>query len=171
MKHSLLVSTLFASTFALASLAAPSEAHAQFRATVHLGVEHLASQGNGTTMLQMRGEAMVSTKPWLDVGLYGQRLEAFDARSEGGWGVGGLVTLRPMTMTSFAPLAFGSLGYQRAPSGAVFNDGMFFEVGGGVAWRAASVLDLELRGGFVGLVGGNRDLTGFTVGLGISLHP
>ena len=67
--------------------------------------------------------------------------------------------------------AFGSLGYQRAPSGTVFNDGMFFEVGGGVAWRAAPVLDLELRGGFVGLVGGNRDLTGFTVGLGISLHP
>lgn len=171
MKRTLLVSTLFASTLALAVLATPTEAHAQFRATVHLGVEHLAAQGNGTTVLQMRGEALVSAKPWLDVGLYGQRLEAFDARSEGGWGVGALVTLRPTTLTSFAPIAFGSLGYQRAPSGAVFNDGMFFEVGGGVAWRAAPVLDLELRGGFVGLVGGDRDLTGFTAGLGISLHP
>jgi len=55
----------------------------------------------------------------------------------------------------------------------VYRGGLFFELGGGLAWRPTSILDLdlELRGGFVGLVGGERDPTGFTAGLALSLHP
>ena len=109
----------------------------------------------------------------LDLGGYAQRLDSLDARvHQAGYGLGVMAAFRPMPQATVGLLAFGSLGYQRAPENDnVYRDGLFFELGGGIAYRPASVLDLELRGGFVGLVGGERDLTGFTAGLAISLHP
>lgn len=165
--------SLLAPVFALAALALPAVSHAQFRATAHLGVEHLARGGADTTMLQMRAEASVRGADMVDLGGYAQRLQRFDAQGEqSGWGLGVLATFRPRPQDTVGVLAFGSLGYQRAPEGdGVYRDGLFFEIGGGLAWRATSILDLELRGGFVGLVGGERDLTGFTAGLAVSLHP
>ena len=159
--------------FALAALSLPAVAHAKFRANVNLGVEHLARDGAATTMLQMRAEATVRTADALDIGGYAQRLERLDARErDGGYGFGVIAALRPRPRDTVGLLAFGSLGYQRAPEGDnVYRDGLFFELGGGLAYRPASIVDLELRGGFVGLVGGERDLTGFTAGLAISLHP
>jgi len=165
--------SLLAPLFALAALALPAVSHAQFRATAHLGVEHLSCDGADTTMLQMRAEASVRTADLVDIGGYAQRLQRFDAQGEqSGWGLGVLATFRPKPEQTVGVLAYGSLGYQRAPEGnGVYRGGLFFELGGGLAWRPTSILDLELRGGFVGLVGGERDLTGFTAGLALSLHP
>lgn len=165
--------SLLAPVFALAALALPAVSHAQFRATAHVGVEHLARGGADTTMLQMRAEASVRGADMVDLGGYAQRLQRLDAGGEqSGWGLGVLATFRPRPQDTVGLLAYGSLGYQRAPEGDnVYRSGLFFELGGGLAWRPAEIIDLELRGGFVGLVGGERDLTGFTAGLAVSLHP
>lgn len=156
----------------LVTLAAPSAAHAQFRANAQLGVEHLRRDGSGATMFQARAEMSFRTAAWMDVGGYVQHLERLDApTADSGWGLGVIATLRPMPEAALGPLAFGSIGYQRAPEATLYRDGLFVEVGGGIAWRPAPVVDLELRGGFVGLLGGQSDLTGFTAGIGLSLHP
>lgn len=163
---------LLAPVFALAALAAPTEAHAQFRASAQLGIEHLSRDGGSTTMFQSRAEFALRVAPSFEVGAYAQHLYNTDRQSqENGWGLGAIATLRPMSDASWGPLAFGSLGYQRAPDASVFRDGLFFELGGGLAWRPVSVLDVELRGSFVGLVGGERELTGFNAGIALSVHP
>lgn len=157
---------------ALATVSAPREAHAQFRANAAIGVEQLRRDGSDVTMLQLRAEASLRTAAWLDVGAYVQHLERLDRAGSGaGWGLGAMVTLRPAPQSVWGPVAFGSLGYQRAPEGAIYHDGFFAELGGGIAYRPAPIVDLELRGGFVGLLGGQRDLTGFTAGVALSLHP
>lgn len=168
-----LSAALLAPVFSLAALALPAVSHAQFRASAGVGVEHLTRDGADTTMLQLRAEASMRAVSGLDLGGYAQRLDSLDARvHQAGYGLGVMAAFRPMPQATLGVLAFGSLGYQRAPENDnVYRDGLFFELGGGIAYRPASILDLELRGGFVGLVGGERDLTGFTAGLAISLHP
>lgn len=162
---------LLAPMLALATLAAPAVAQAQFRVGAQAGVEHLARDGAHSTMLQARAEFGVRVTRSLDLGGYAQYLVNTDMQGPGnGWGCGALVTLRPMEDSPWAPLAYGSVGYQRAPEGAVFQSGVFFELGGGVAWRPLPVLDIELRGGFAGLAGGEQALTGFNAALAVSLH-
>ncbi len=170
MKHPLLAAAAFTAALA-ATLAAPRDAHAQVRATAHVGVEHLRADGAGDTLVQLRAEASYAPVSWFDLGLYMQRLEGLGQGARDGFGAGALAVMRPLPSASFGPLAYASLGYQRAPQGAVFHDGAFFELGGGFAWRPLPVLDLELRGGFVGLAGGERDLSGFTAGVAVSVHP
>lgn len=162
---------LLAPLIALGLLAAPSVAHAQFRAGAQVGIEHLARDGSSSTMVQTRAEFGVRVARSLDLGGYAQYLLNTDMQGpRNGWGVGAVVTLRPMEDSMWAPLAYGSVGYQRAPDGAVFRDGVFFELGGGLSWRPLPVLDIEARGGFVGLAGGERELTGFNAALAVSLH-
>lgn len=155
---------------ALAVAAAPRDAHAQFRASGYLGYQRITGGGNASGTFVARAEATVGFIPWLQAGLYGESLSPF---SEGktGWGLGAVATLRPMLPgTSIDPMGYASIGYQRAPVGSVFAGGPLFEVGAGLSWHVIPVLDIELRGGYVGLFDDNG-LHGFSASAGVSLHP
>lgn len=166
MKH---LFTAFAAAALVATLA-PREAHAQFRANASLGIEHLRRGGDGITLGQLRVEAMFEPTKAGAVGLYVQHLERLDGGGSG-WGMGVQGMGRLLPSAPLAPIVYGSLGYQRAPSNTFYQEGFFGEVGGGVSYRAAPILDLELRAGFVGLLGRGEGLTGFSTGLVVSLHP
>lgn len=155
---------------ALAVAAAPRDAHAQFRASAYAGYQRIAGGGNASGTFLARAEATVGFIPWLQAGLYGESLSPF---SEGktGWGLGAVATLRPMLPgTSIDPMGYASIGYQRAPVGSVFAGGPLFEVGAGLSWHVIPLLDVELRGGYVGLFD-NQSLHGFSAAVGLSLHP
>lgn len=155
---------------ALGLLAAPAAADAQVRASVFGGALHLPRDGAPSTRFVARAEATFSLIPWLHLGAYGQALPG-SANEGTGYGLGGLLAFRPLLpLTPIDPMAYASIGYQRAPSGAALSEGAMFELGGGLVWHAASILDVELRGGYVGFVPREAE-HGFTVAAGLSLHP
>lgn len=149
--------------------AAPREANAQLRASAYLGAERISGGGQSSTTFMARAEGTVSFLPWFAAGAYAESLSPFD-EGKTGWGVGAVATLRPMLPgTPIDPMGYASIGYQRAPAGSVFNGGALFELGAGLSWHVATVLDLELRGGYVGLFGDDK-MHGFSGALGLSLH-
>ncbi len=149
---------------------APREARAQFRLGAYGGVERISGGGSASTMFMARAEGAVGLLPWFQVGAYGETLSGGD-QGKTGWGAGAIATLRPsLPGFSIDPMGYASAGYQRAPAGAPFNAGFLFEVGGGLSWHVIPVLDLELRGGYVGLFG-DDGMNGFNVFAGLSLHP
>lgn len=155
----------------LAAALAPREALAQFRLSGLAGVEHIGGNGVSSTMVQYRAEATVAFIPWFHGGAYVQGLSAFSGNAGTGYGIGGLATFRPsLPGTSIDPMGYASIGYQRAPAGAVFASNATVELGGGLAWHVLPIVDLELRGGYVGLLGSDG-MNGFSVAAGLSLHP
>ncbi|MFO0603210.1 MAG: hypothetical protein U0324_08550 [Polyangiales bacterium] len=152
---------------ALGALAVPRDAHAIFRAGAHVGVEHVrGSNGNGT-MLQYRFEGAFSLVPWVQLGAYAQGLTPFEGQT--GWGGGALITLRPLLpRTRWDPMGFATVGYQRAPAGSSLHNAFTVELGGGLVRHVNSILDLEFRAGYVGLL--NSSLHGFTGNVGLSLN-
>ncbi len=154
----------------LATLHSPREAEAQVRVSAHLGLERIAGGGRTSTMFVGRAEGTVSLIPWLHLGLYAQGLNG-GGEGKTGWGGGLLAALRPgIPGTTIDPMGYASVGYQRAPTGAVFNSGPVFEVGGGLSWHILPLVDLEARAGYVGLVG-DSTMHGFSAVLGLALHP
>lgn len=152
------------------ALLAPREASAQFRASAYGGVERIAGNGQSSVSFMARAEGTVGFIPWLQAGAYVETLSGFDG-GKTGWGAGALATLRPgLPGTSIDPMGYASAGYQRAPAGSIFSSGFLFELGAGLSWHAMPVLDVELRGGYVGLFGDDK-MHGFSAGLGLSLHP
>lgn len=153
-----------------AALLGPRDAHAQVRASAHLGLERISGGGRSSAMFVGRVEGTVSLIPWLHLGLYAQGLNG-GGEGKTGWGGGLLAALRPgIPGTTIDPMGYASVGYQRAPTGAVFNSGPVFEVGGGLSWHILPLIDLEARAGYVGLVG-DSTMHGFSAVLGLSLHP
>ena len=152
-----------------ALVAAPRAAHAQFRASAYGGVEHLRSDGQGYTLVQYRGEATFGFLPWFHAGAYAQGLSpTFDGKL--GWGAGAVAAFRPaLPGTPIDPMAFATLGYQSAPTGTGLRNALTVELGVGLVWHAFTVLDLELRGTYVGLTG-SSGLNGFAIAAGLSLH-
>ncbi len=170
--HRTALRTFSTALLSLAAFAAPAVGHAQVRATAHLGVERLVRGDDSSALMQLRAEVTVSRSSWFDVGGSAQHLQGFGVQGmQTGWGAGVLAMMRPLPAAALGPLVYGSLGYQRAPDGVVFRDGAFVELGAGLAWRPAPVLDLEARGGFVGLLGGQSAVTGFTAGVALPVHP
>jgi hypothetical protein len=151
---------------------APREADAQVRASAFAGVERLGGGGRSSTMFMARAEGTFSLIPWLHLGAYGQLLSGFDGDNKSGWALGGLVALRPrLPGTSWDPMGYVSLGYQRTPVDNKFESGVGLDIGGGIAWRFLPLLDFEARGGFTQLFGSGDNMSGFHVALGLSLHP
>jgi hypothetical protein len=154
---------------ALGAMAVPRDAHAILRAGGLIGIEHIrGSNGNGT-MFQYRLEGAFSVAPWVQLGAYAQGLSPIgDGRT--GWGGGAMLALRPaLPLTgSWDPMGFATIGYQRAPAGSGLHNAFTVELGGGIVYHANSLIDLELRGGYVGLLGAS--LNGFTGSLGLSLN-
>lgn len=173
MKHSTYARWFGVTAPALALLgvmAAPREAGAQVRASAYLGAERIAGGGQSSATFVARAEATMSFIPWFQAGIYGQTLSPFEDASTG-WGLGAIATLRPgLPGTTIDPMGYASIGYQRAPTGVVFNSGPLFELGGGLSWHLIPVLDLELRAGYVGLFGDDK-MHGFSGAIGLSLHP
>lgn len=154
---------------AAAFVAAPREAHAQFRASAYGGIEHLRSDGQGYTLVQYRAEATFGFVPWFHGGAYVQGLSpTYDGKL--GWGAGAIAAFRPaLPGTPIDPMVFASLGYQSAPTGTGLRNALTVELGAGLVWHAFTILDFELRGTYVGLTG-SSGLNGFAVAAGLSLH-
>lgn len=155
---------------ALAVTLPAREAQAQFRLSALGGVERISGNGQSSTMVMVRAEATASLIPWLHGGLFVHSLSPTEA-GKTGYGLGGIVALRPsLPGTSVDPMGYASLGYQRAPVGSEFATGALLEVGAGLAFHLMPILDLDLRGGYAGILG-SEGMNGFSVMGGLSLHP
>lgn len=152
---------------ALGALAVPRDAHAIVRVGGLLGVEHVRG-ANNATMFQYRAEGAVSIFPWVQIGGYFQGLSPFEG-GKTGWGGGAMLALRPaLPVTPIDPMGYATIGYQRAPDGTSLTNSFTAELGGGLVYHANSLIDLELRAGYVGLL--NSSLHGFTGNVGLSLN-
>lgn len=152
---------ILAAAVALGALTVADRAEAVVHAGVYGGVQHFGQPG---TYAMARAEGSVGVVPWFHLGGYAQLLEGL-GRAEGGWGAGAIAALRPQ-IPGFKvdPMAFATLGYQRVGAG----DGLTVELGGGLAWHVAEVLDIELRGAWVNIASSGAP-SGFHATLGLSL--
>jgi hypothetical protein len=167
-RHAQVFRLLVPAAAALCAAMAPRDAHAIVRAGGLVGVEHIrGSNGNGT-MFQYRLEGAFTVAPWVQLGGYFQGLTPFE-ENRTGWGGGAMVALRPsLPVTSVDPMGYATIGYQRAPAGTALHNAFTVELGGGLVYHASSLVDLELRAGYVGLL--NSSLHGFTGNVGLSLN-
>ena len=155
---------------ALFAAAIPRDAHAIVRGTGVVGVEHIRGTNGNGTMFQYRLEGAFSVAPWVQLGAYAQGLSPIGGEGKTGWGGGAMLALRPaLPLTGdWDPMGFATIGYQRAPAGTALYNAFTVELGGGLVYHASSLIDLEARGGYVGLL--NSSLHGITVSLGLSLN-
>jgi hypothetical protein len=82
-----------------------------------------------------------------------------------------MLALRPrLPLVPVDPVAWVSVGYQRAPVGGGTDGGLVVQAGLGLAIALGPVADLELRAGYSQLAGSRHDGPGFLGLLGVSFH-
>jgi hypothetical protein len=153
---------------AITLVAAPSRAQAEIRVTGILGVQGISGNNLRSTTFVARAEGTLSLAPWFRGGAYVQSLAGGDG-GRAGFGAGALFAIRPsFPLLPFDPYGYASLGFQRAPTGAVYSSGFSTELGFGITIRLSRLFDMEIRGGYVGLFSG-EPLNGYSAGLGLAI--